>query len=254
MNDDIIKPSWLNMSENRLFNLLIEQAMPSPLIKDIVSRVRAIKAERKAQRTKHTVAHKLWADVLTPARTELATVRTMKAQVKRQLTENFNADEYRLKFDALAAYDTAIAAVIEKLRAVQQAGEYTPQQFAAALREAGKMPSDGAGTHWTDYVRQKDRLNVEHLFTQCAPPKRGKAKTPFERRISAQAHTRMRMALIKRLTTEQENAEQEYAITTDPDEKARLDALIKRMQEAQYRIDVLPNTAPVPATWEGLLE
>ena len=59
--------------------------------------------------------------------------------------------------------------------------------------------------------------------------------------------------IAERLVAEQEAADQEYEMATNPVEKKRLKELLDKMQEAQYRLDLLPSTAPVPATWHGLL-
>lgn len=253
MQDDI-KPMWLRMSETRLWNLLlVEKRYPPPIAADIVEAVRRIKAERRASRIKSTVTHNLWDYVLRAARAELGTVRTIKSQTRRILAGPNPPPEAQAKHDALDAYDAVIAVIIERLRKVQQEGSLTPIRFARTLRDAGKAVA-GDGTHWTDYVSQRDRVRIEDMFAAVPYPRRGKRKEPFERRISPQEHERLRAVLVGRLVKEQETARQDYEMTTDPDEKERLSKLLDDMEGAHYRLETLSRTAPVPATWHGLLD
>ena len=189
------KPSWVEMSEAKLKKLLTDQKYPYALMQNIFTQVRKIKADRKAARTKLTVLQQRWDDVLRPARTELATVRTMKSQVTKTLTTQFWNQSDKDKFNALCAYETVLVEVIQKLRKYQhekdEEQQATPQQVAKLLREAGvrKMPNDG--THWTDYVGGATRKRVSAMFNALPEPRRGKRKTPFEHRISPEEFDRV---------------------------------------------------------------
>ena len=104
MNDDI-KPSWLLMSHNKLHELLVNKGYPDPILNDILKRVIAEKEERRKQRIKESFSSTLWREVLEPARTELGVVRTMKAQAKRLIVEDFVPDEVQRRLDTLTTYE-----------------------------------------------------------------------------------------------------------------------------------------------------
>ena len=238
MNEDI-KPAWLDMSDTRLRKHLRAQKYPEPFIENILFRVRRAKAERRRSRIKTTVTHQMWDDVLRPARTELGTVRTTLSKLKRAVDESFGNPDIQAKFDAYKTYESVLASTIEKLRKVQQGKDYTPLQFAEALRKAGKMPTDKAGDHWTHYISAKSRRMVEDAFFKAPKPLRGKTKEPFEERLSPEHHDRLRDALVGRLHAEQMNAEQEYEMATNSFERERLDKLIQEMHRAYYVINQL---------------
>jgi hypothetical protein len=248
-----IRPSWLQMSERRLLAYLHHQSYPIPMITVILESVRATKEERRAMRIRATVGNKLWRNLLEPARTELGVVRTMKGQAKRASDESFEHAPTHAKYVALHEYDTLLAKLIERLRKVQMVGDYTPQQFAKELKAQGRMPASLDGDHWTDYVSAKEKKRINDLFDAAPAPKRGKEKRPFDKRISKSDHATQRQQLLARLKTELSNAEQEYEFALDPDEQDRLSALIQDMQEANFVIDTLPSTSPLPTTWRGLL-
>jgi hypothetical protein len=67
-------------------------------------------------------------------------------------------------------------------------------------------------------------------------------------------HKEQRLALIKRLNGEIASAEREYEVTDDPDTHDKLNRQLDAMHRAQYELDRLPATAPLPATWHGLLK
>lgn len=251
------KPSWVEMSEAKLKKLLTDQKYPYALMQNIFTQVRKIKADRKAARTKLTVLQQRWDDVLRPARTELATVRTMKSQVTKTLTTQFWNQSDKDKFNALCAYETVLVEVIQKLRKYQhekdEEQQATPQQVAKLLREAGvrKMPNDG--THWTDYVGGATRKRVSAMFNALPEPRRGKRKTPFEHRISPEEFDRLRSVLVGHLVHEQSEAERELNIAKNPEDIARLKGIVEDAQLAYYKLSILPRTHPLPKTWRGLL-
>lgn len=251
---DTIKPSWLIMSEAKLYNHLTQVLkLPAPLVADAITRVREYKEQRRRSRLKTSAIHQAWDDILFAARSELARVRVMKAQASKLSEKHLGYSGYRLKYEALSAYDTVLAGVIERLKRVQKADEMMPLQFAETLRKAGKMPTAGPGTHWTDYVKKADRERVEYLFNDLPDPARGKRKTPFERNISPREHDRLKKRVVGVLIADQEATEREYDVATDPDEKARLNKRIKDMQYAQYKLHSLPRTSPVPKAWQDIV-
>jgi hypothetical protein len=256
MTEDL-KPEWLKLSAARLFNHLVFKGYPPATINDIQTRVAAIKAQRRAQKIKRTVGDHLWHAVLTPARTELGNVKTMKAQARRELGVAGLGDDQRgalqTKLIALEVYDNIITKTIERLRKAQKAGDYTPQQFAKALVEADKLPAGVDGTHWTDYVTKKDRELAEKRYAAVGDPKRGKRKVLFERNTTLAEHARQRDALWARMETDLEMAHQELHILTDEDDKSKVHARIMAIEQAKFVLCGLPRTVHLPNTWRGLI-
>lgn len=246
-----LKPYWLTMSQARLHSHLRGLQYPEPIIRDAIKELHKAKAKQRAKRIKQTVVYKLWDYLLSPARTELGVVRTMKSQLTSKSHEL--TDDAPAKFKALSAYDDVLTETVATLRAVQKKDTLTPHQFAEQLRKRSQLVIPNRGEHWTDYVDATDKRRIEIMFENLPDPRRGKKKVPFERRISVEENDLKRIELTKRLVSEQEAAEQEYAMATSTVEKDRLKDLLDRMQEAQYRLDLLSSTAPVPTTWHGLL-
>ena len=145
--ETIIKPSWLAMSEHRLYEHLKQRQYPPHLINATIEQIRKIKAANRKQRIKATMSHSLWVDVIRPARTELGVVRTMKAQAKRILAKDFGHPETKAKLDALNAYDPVVAETIRRMARAQKSGEITPSQLAQALVKQGKLPTGTLGNH-----------------------------------------------------------------------------------------------------------
>lgn len=256
MHDDL-KPEWLKLSSARLFNHLMFKGYPPATIHAIQTQVAAIKAERRAQKIKRTVGDHLWHAVLTPARSELGNVKTMKSQARRELGLEGLADDQRgqlqTKLSALDMYDSIITKTIERLRKVQKVGEYTPQQFAKAMSEAGKLPAGVDGTHWTDYVSPKEREMAEKRMALVPDPKRGKRKVFFERNTTLAEHARQREALWERMETDLDSAHQEMNVTKDPEARAKLNERIMSIEHAKFILCELPRNVHLPSTWRGLI-
>lgn len=245
-----IKKWWLEVSEARLRSRLFKQnkGMNPAFIADIVAHVQELKAERRKERIKSTVTNKSWEPLLDSARAERQTLFVMKAQLKKKEPID------QRKWDALCAYETVIATVIETLAKLQKDGDATPKSFVATLKKERGIVIPNEGTHWSDYVKKSDRKHITELFAKLPPPARGKAKTPFERRMTKAAHKAQRLELVKRLNGEIASAEREYEVTQDPDTQAKLNRQIEAMHRAQYELDRLPPTASLPATWHGLIK
>jgi hypothetical protein len=248
--DYTVKKWWLEVSEASLRSRLFKQhkGMNPALISTIVAHVQELKAERRKERIKSTVTNKSWEPLLDSARAERQTIFVMKAQLKKKVPPD------QRKWDALCAYETVIATVIEKLAALQRAGDSTPKSFVAALKHERGVSIPNEGVHWADYVKASDRKRITDLFHGLPPPARGKTKTPFERRITKAAHKEQRLTLVKRLNGEIASAERAYEVTDDPDEHDKLNRQLDAMHRAQYELDRLPPTAPLPATWHGLIK
>lgn len=247
--DYTIKKWWLEVSEARLRSRLFKQnkGMNPTFIANIVAEVQRMKAERRKERIKSTVTTKSWDSLLTGARAERQTLAVMKSQLKQR------PDLDQKRWDALCAYETVVSSVIERLRKVQQSTEHTPKSFIAFIKEETGRVIPNNGEHWSDFVKASDRQRINALFDGLTPNARGKRKTPFERRITKAAHKAQRFALVNRLVGEIASAEREYEVTQDPETQAKLDRQLDAMYRAQHILDNLPATAPLPATWHGLL-
>jgi hypothetical protein len=248
-----IKPSWLTMSTPRLERHLLEKAYPTDLMRDIVANVTAAKEQRRRQRIKTTVTHQLWDNVLQAARIELAGLRTMKCQLATALKTTSGVLPPNAKYEAMCAYEDVLITTINKLRRVQKAGEHTPAQFVRyILKKTGRLiPNEGA--HWSDYVGNKDKLNIEALFNALPDPARGKRKTPFERRVSPKEHASARTHLVGQLERAQIELDERYAMPSTPEGKQSLVELERDIQKANYVLAITKNTTPLPARWQGLL-
>ena len=250
-----IKPLWLTMSEAKLSHHLTQVLKyPAPLVMDALAFVRDHKERQRRARLKTSAIHQAWDDLLLAARSELGRVRTLKSQTVKALSESYGHTPLRDKLNALTAYDDVISDVIAKLRKVQKSDEYTPTQFAAALHKAGKLNPELSGMHWTDYVKQKDKDRIATMFNALPHQSRGKRKTPFERLVSTREHDHAKKLVVGRLCAEQGAAERAYEVTTDEEEKKRLKKQIESMQLAQYRLEILPRTHPVPKTWQDIVK
>jgi hypothetical protein len=245
-----VRKWWLDVSEATLRTRLFKQFknLNPTLIANIVAHVQELKAERRKERIKSTVTNKTWEPLLTNARAERQTLFVMKAQLKKKVPLD------QRKWDALCAYETVITTVIEKLAALQRAGDATPKSFVATLKKERGVTIPNEGTHWSDYVKASDKQRITALFDGLPPAARGRTKAPFERRISRTANKAQRIELIKRLNGEIASAEREYEVTQDPDTHEKLNRQIEAMHRAQFVLDQLPPTAPLPATWHGLLK
>ena len=98
-----------------------------------------------------------------------------------------------------------------------------------------------------------ERTEVEDLFKKFPDPARGKKKVPFEYRISRQEHERHRKEMSKRLQEEAIKAEQEVALAFDDEEREKLSAHLSDIREAQFRLEILPATMPIPKKWKTLI-
>lgn len=251
---DTIKPSWLKMGIRKLDAHLQSLAYPPPMVDSILTHVRAEKARARIAKIKGTVVQQAWDSVLNPARAEVAIIRSLVSQARAQQRKTPDDGVLNTKIDTYTRYVNMLAVLIERFNAVRKAGELTPQQFAKELRKAGKMPTDGDGTHWTDYLSPKKRQEIVLAFERLPPAKRGKNKTPFERRISFEDNYRARQALAKAITSELATVERELELPVNSFDKEELERKFQRLHHAQFNLEQLPRTAPVPSTWHGLLK
>lgn len=249
-----IRPSWFKMGVRKLETLLRDQGYSPQMIDSILSRVQYEKSKARAEKIKGTISHRLWDEVLEPARLEVASVRSILTQTKTAQRKNPADESLQVKIDVLTRYANTIAATVEKLRKVQKAADLTPVQFSNELKKAGKMPTHVDGTHWVDYVRAADRQAIEVAFGRFGPAKRGRTKTPFERRITTEAHFKAKAAMVKRINTELEAVEQMLVVEKNSFEIDNLNKRFNDLHLAQFNLDNLPRNAPIPTSWHGLLK
>jgi hypothetical protein len=245
--DETIKLWWLDVSEARLRDVLVAKKLPSAIAGQLVARVQEMKAERRKARIKATTVANSWEALLAAARAERQTVYVRKTHAKKKVPPD------QRKWEALCAYETAITAVIERLRKVQGSSEHTPKQFVAYLKEeTGRVVPNG-GEHWTDFVKASERRQVTLMFDALPPPGRGRRKQPFERRMTKPQHKAQSFALAAELVNSIASAEREYEVTTDPEAQDRLNRQLDDMYRAQHVLDSNPP-AVLPRTWHGLIK
>lgn len=248
MQDDI-KAWWLTMKEAKLVNHLTNKLKyPPPIVSAIMGRVKVMREERRKQNIRASVSYQLWAQLLEPARREVATVRVIKSQLKKSDTVD------PIRWDTLCRYETMISVLIERLKKVQRLGTFTPLRFVEHLKKEGKQVPPNNGEHWTDWIKYSERQDMLRMFNSLTPPAHGRLLVPFKRRISKQQYLTQKAALIERLNTELSNAEQEYDLITDPVQRNKLDDLIQSMHRANYLLDKHTPRTPLPPTWQGLKE
>ena len=251
--DEDIKPFWLDMSEARLQRHLTEKKYPLGIMRGIITRVRYLKATRRKSRIKATVTQQMWDDILRAARQELARVRTSKAQLKSTEMDGFMSNGGQAKFNALNIYGEAITEVIAKLRKLREAGDQTPKQFAAYIKqETGRViPNDGV--HWSDYVSAKLKEQIVELFDKAPSAARGKKKVPFERTVSAEENAIQRAFLSNQLTVARTETEDLLSGTEDPVKRKELKKILQDIHFADHKLDIASRTAFLPRQWRGLL-
>ena len=194
--ENALKARWLKMSAARLrSHLAVKLKYPPEIVDSIMQQVYQQREAQRKVSIRKTVSFGAWKDLLTPARTELATVRVIKAQLKKAPDDN-------ARWNALCQYENCIAALIDKLKKVQYAGEHTPTQFVEFLGKALGRHIPNNGTFWVDFVPVKQRQQIALLFDSLPPPARGKKKTPFERRIPRAVHNTQRKALVALINKE----------------------------------------------------
>ena len=246
--DKLIKKYWLTLPEHRLRTHLYDKLkFPPSLVATLLERVMVMRAERKAKAIKRTVCFTAWEAFLTAPRAELGNVRTLKSQLKRATPMDTP------KWEALCAYEAVLVALIGRMKEHQRQDLVTPKQLPAWLREQGKRPPRGDGTHWVDHVPAHIKEKVEALFYALPPSRRGKTKTPFERTLPIKQYKNRKVELVKEMNTAQEMAEQELGMARVPEEVERLTDLINDITRAQFLLDQHKRTNPLPPTWRGLL-
>lgn len=241
-----LKPYWALMSTAKLIAHLKRGRYPNEFIRNAVNELSDVKESMRKSRIKNTVTSRLWHFLLSPARTELAIVRTMKSSSIRQ-------NQPEQKYAALSAYEDVIMRVIAKLRKAQRLDEITPAKLAAQLESKGIHIPNG-GTHWSDFVSATDRQRIVNIFDALPSPRAGKRKEPFERKVDPEEHNAQRMTLIDVINRGIDAAERELEIAQNSFDREDLERRIEDFYKAQFVLDGLKLNAPLPQTWRGLLK
>lgn len=242
-----LKKRWLRMSAVRLRDHLSHKLKyPPEIVDSLMQQVYELREAQRKVSIRKTMQFNAWKELLAPARTELVTVRVLKAQLKKAPDDN-------ARWNALCQYESCIATLIDKLRKVQYAGEHTPSQFAALLAKTLGRHIPNNGTFWVDFVPIKQRQQIALLFDSLPPPARGKKKVPFERRLPRAMHNAQRKALFDQLENAQQAAEVERGLAKNSFDIDRLDAQLLDIHAAKHRLEKTPKHTPLPAKWQTLL-
>lgn len=243
-----IKPWWRTMSNHRLHNhLTLKLKLPADMVTQITAQVREMRQTKRASKIKSTVVFTAWDVLLEPVRVELQNLRTTKNHIKKKTPFD------QKRWDVVCAYYDSVFDLLERLKKVQKAGDHTPPQFVNFLRNELKRPVYADGTHWTDFVKQSEKMRIQEMYNALPPPARGRTKRPFERILPAKLSREGRARLVTQLVKAQQQAEQEYEVTTDPAEKKRLNDLLQDIHKASYVMDQYKHNAIYPTRWEHLL-
>jgi hypothetical protein len=221
--------NFLGMSENAMLTILAKQNTPKPTIKQIVESVRNEKKRLRSEGARRTQYKRLWSELLEPLEYEI------------RLVERMNTYRGAVERDAaLHGYLMVLGKVKQRILKHEYLAEHTPSEIAKDKR----YPNNGV--HWSDWVPQDIKEAVIEAFN--AIPRAGiKVKVPFERRLPAVMHIKLKKRL--RVRTQKEYDLEWRKNSTDyTDERA---ALLKKMKQALEWIDALAEGEAMPTTWHG---
>jgi hypothetical protein len=219
--------NFLSLSENTILNILAEQDTPRASVRHILKSVRNEKKRLRSEGARRTQYKRLWSELLEPLEYEI------------RLAERMNAYRGAVERDAaLHGYLLVLNKVKKRLLKHEYLAEHTPSEIAKDKR----YPNNGV--HWSDWIPQEIKEAVIEAF--AAIPRAGiKVKVPFERRIPAAMHIKLKKRLRDRT---QKEYDIEWRKTEYTDERA---ARIKQMKQAMEWIDALVDGEAMPTTWHG---
>jgi hypothetical protein len=222
--------NFLGMSENAMLTLLAKQNTPKPTIKQIIESVRNEKRRLRSEGAKRTQYKRLWAELLEPLEYELRLVERMCRYPSSK----------EARTEALYAYQV----VLEKVKKRILKHEYLADQTPSAIAKEKHYPNNGV--HWSDWVPLEVKEAVIEAF--AAIPRDGvKVKVPFERRLPAVMHIKLKKRLRDR-TQKEYDLEWRKNSTDYTDERS---ARVKQMKQALEWIDALSLGEAMPTTWHG---
>jgi hypothetical protein len=222
--------NFLGMSENAMLTILAQQNTPKPTIKQIIESVRNEKKRLRSEGARRTQYKRLWSELLEPLEYEIRLVERMYIY----------PSSVQARTSALYGYQVVLEKVRKRILKHEYLAEHTPSEIAKDKR----YPNNGV--HWSDWIPQEIKEAVIEAFGEI--PRAGiKVKVPFERKIPATLHIKLKKRLRDR-TQKEYDLEWRKNTTDYTDERA---ARIKQMKQAMEWIDALVDGEAMPTTWHG---
>lgn len=222
--------NFLGMSENAMLTLLAKQNTPKPTIKQIIESVRNEKKRLRSEGAKRTQYKRLWGELLEPLEYEIRLVERMCV--------------YPSSKEARTAALSAYQVVLEKVKKRILKHEYLAEQTPSEIAKEKRYPNNGV--HWSDWIPLEVKEAVIEAF--AAIPREGvKVKVPFERRIPATLHIKLKKRLRDRTQKEYDIEWRKNSVDYTDERSAR----IKQMKQVLEWIDELAEGEAMPTTWHG---
>ena len=225
--------NFLGMSENAMLTLLAKQNTPKPTIKQIIESVRNEKRRLRSEGAKRTQYKRLWSELLEPLEYEIRLVERMRMY-------NSAKSHGEQRREALDVYFELLLKVKKRILKHEYLAEQTPSEIAKEKR----YPNNGV--HWSDWIPLEVKEAVIEAF--AAIPREGvKVKVPFERRIPATLHIKLKKRLRDRTQKEYDIEWRKNSVDYTDERSAR----IKQMKQVLEWIDELAEGEAMPTTWHG---
>lgn len=225
--------NFLGMSENAMLTILAKQNTPKPAIKQIIESVRNEKKRLRKEGARRTQYKRLWSELLEPLEYEIRLV-------ERMLMYTSAKSHAAQRREALNAYIELLFKVKKRILKHEYLAEQTPSEIAKEKH----YPNNGV--HWSDWVPQEIKDAVVEAFA-AIPRDKVKVKVPFERKLPAVMHGKLKKRLLER-TQKEYDLEWRKNSTDYTDERA---ARIKKMKAALEWIAALEDGEAMPTTWHG---
>jgi hypothetical protein len=217
------------LTTNELIERLNKRKMQPAAMSEIMRVIDEQKKHLRVQRGKNYQFSRMWEELMTPLKYERKMVKALLCYPA--------SEERRI---ALDAYWHELDKLVGKMTLQQRARDFTPYQMA----RAANRPNNGV--HWSDWIPQEIKEAVIEAFGEI--PRAGiKVKVPFERKIPATLHIKLKKRLRDR-TQKEYDLEWRKNTTDYTDERA---ARIKQMKQAMEWIDALVDGEAMPTTWHG---
>jgi len=223
--------TYIKLTPNELHNRLIERKLHPAEIERIKNEVLELKETLRVSKITRTQRKAEWDKVLAPLRYEINNAK---------VGMRYGGENYpQARATAFAEYIRIMEKLLAMLDAPYKALDHTPIQIA---RDKG-LPNDGE--HWTDWIPARVKDKVSTLFDQIEVAPRGKRKTPFQRTMLPDQHSKAKARLLSKTQKDMENLERKIAINATDERTHKL----KQMQRAIKIIEALDKNEAVPATW-----
>jgi hypothetical protein len=213
----------------------------------LLDRHAAMREDGRKRAIKDTVTYNLWENVLSPLRAEIHCVGIIRRRAERE--------GKHAKFAAYKAYDDLLHNLIDKLVSHQRLGS-TPLMLAQKLVEAGKLPPEVKGTHWTEFVTPTKKQSITAMFGLIPDIAHGRVKQPFLVNITKEQYNAKRNALYEQLEKEIASLTSEQFIA-DTEGNKRVSLLLQerifKLNKAKFDLSNIKGTPMLPNTWHGLI-